>query len=813
MVNEKFLKLRAVEGSTGESGVVDAFTKTFDFNLITKLGTDAYTEHCLFEFKYDRTMATLDGKARTLAQALYYCHRFYKEGELIPEYICIASKKGACLFESHFFETIYTSENMNNEFIWTGEPSNPNELLVNRLKTISEVNETYTYNYFEDADLIEFCEDLSRILNGRGRVSKQHITPRNIEKVWTIWSNHFEEYVRNDRKHKPTFYFYVDIQENRTYVVEESGKNSRICFVFDNENGDSKIVQIPTVEYQNFWNRFKKLEDRNIIESILQKIYRLENTDVKKFQGMFYTPRELARNGLAYLEDALGQEFWKDGEWRIWDMCAGTGNLEYDFPEDLIQKCYLSTLENDEVRYCKDLFPTAKAIFQYDYLNDDVDALKVSLIQEFDQHKLPSILQDDLKNPNIKWLIFINPPYAEASENKASGVKRKTGVNDSKICEWMKDAGHGKAGHELYFQFLFRIFQEFPLSQTILAMFSTPKYINGTYGESLRNSVFHGEYLGGFVMNSKKFSQCKGKFPICFAIWDLASDMLIQNQDIVFDIYDNVLTGTKHFTDPEKTINEWFVREKNTRIFVPFSSAITEKAQTSNDVRDRVYEDFLGYLASGSPDVQNNNFTCIMSTPTGGHIGTSINEKNIEKAFVINAVRNLIVSNWLNNKDTNSVPNDNITDEFFKDCMIYSLFSDSNQTASIRNVSYKGQSYNVVNNFFPFKKSDLNISSRFDDSFVSKMIDVNSMSKEAKDVYDAAKLVYKYFFKHIDEFDLTKFRIDKIDYKVGWYQIRKAMQNQNVPEIDSLLKKVRDKVNLLGEKIVPLIYEYGFLSK
>ena len=75
--------------------------------------------------------------------------------------------------------------------------------------------------------------------------------------------------------------------------------------MFDEAHGDSKIVLIPTSEYANFWNRFKKLEDPKIIEAIQQKIYQLENTDVKKFQGMFYTPRRFAQRVIEYLEKVL----------------------------------------------------------------------------------------------------------------------------------------------------------------------------------------------------------------------------------------------------------------------------------------------------------------------------------------------------------------------------------------------------------------------------------------------------------------------------------------------------------------------------
>ena len=42
---------------------------------------------------------------------------------------------------------------------------------------------------------------------------------------------------------------------------------------------------------------------------------------------------------------------------------------------------------------------------------------------------------------------------------------------------------------------------------------------------------------------------------------------------------------------------------------VPFSSAIKEKRINPKDVRDRIADGFIGFIATGSPDVQNNNFT------------------------------------------------------------------------------------------------------------------------------------------------------------------------------------------------------------
>ena len=74
---------------------------------------------------------------------------------------------------------------------------------VDLIKAVLKVDCTstcYIYNYSNEADVLEFSDTLFKILKGKGNKVRQKITPRNIEKVWTIWSNHFGEYVKNDKK-------------------------------------------------------------------------------------------------------------------------------------------------------------------------------------------------------------------------------------------------------------------------------------------------------------------------------------------------------------------------------------------------------------------------------------------------------------------------------------------------------------------------------------------------------------------------------------------------------------------------------------
>ena len=99
-------------------------------------------------------------------------------------------------------------------------------------------------------------------------------------------------------------------------------------------------------------------------------------------------------------------------------MAAGTGNLELNIPAESYHNLYLSTLHHEEVDYLERIFHGATC-FQYDYLNDDVDLLFRNEDQDSllsDKWKLPQKLRDDLANPENKWVILINPPFATSQE-------------------------------------------------------------------------------------------------------------------------------------------------------------------------------------------------------------------------------------------------------------------------------------------------------------------------------------------------------------------------------------------------------------
>ena len=86
-------------------------------------------------------------------------------------------------------------------------------------------------------------------------------------------------------------------------------------------------------------------------------------------------------------------------------------------------------------------------------------------------------------------------------------------------------------------------------------------------------------------------------------------------------------------------------------------------------------------------------------------------------------------------------------------------------------------------------------------------------SKEAKDVFEAGKKLWKYY--HTTG--------SYINNNASYYDIRKyfqgmdangRMNNKSIDEeYNKLIKDLRDKMDILAKKIEPKIYEYGFLNR
>ncbi len=864
-----------------EEEVKAEFCKFFKMKIFALRGIDHYTEHVLFEFKYDRNFRNPENVARALAQVMYYA-RMLKFGAgltkyPLPPYICVVDKNEAFFAETKDYAKFYAAKG--DRYDWDRAPSTPCPKLVGDilaaflkqtdLLTPNGVRDTggsqftataasdatscvppavsrvsgeqirllktpYIYdltNPAEEEQFVAKCrEHLVAQMTFLDLLEKKAITEDNFLDVFEYWDGLFGAYVRNGRKSSE--YFLSDIEQGKSIVAQ----GGQVLFSVSGAEGYIPKTLQPE-KYLHFWQNYEKVPPPSMTR-IRQKADRLTEDFRRRFTGEFYTPVEFAAKGLAYLERTIGREWWKSGEYRFWDMAAGTGNLEFELPSSALPYCYISTLEAEDAKYCQKIFPSATC-FQYDYLADDIPALAGQMT--FGQtRKMPSNLAADLANPNIKWIIFINPPFAMASVlGGGLGKTSKDTVSMTSIREWMHQEGYGEASRELFTQFLIRISKEFKERQAHLCMFSKLKYLNSNNDQKIRDGFFQYQYERGFIFPIKCFYGATGNFPVGFLVWNLAKRKHLKDQSITLDVFNaNVeKIGTKSIpsVNRDKMLNKWCPRPKwdGKSVMPTFVSAL--KLQTDNkDPRDHIASGFLFSLSCGRDDFAHQNMVFMLSSPYASAGAFSVTPENFEKALVLHAVKRIPKATWTNDKDAFYAPSVALPDEFVTDCVVWSAFAGSNNCVSLRNIQYKDKVYQIANQMFPFLLDDVrrwpcdhgDITSQLaaanEDRFLAKWLAARDFSTEARAVLDAARTLYREFYANITNTPWMDWKIETWD--VGYYQIRNAMKSlggsrscatdgaadaqERVPPAEAL----RAAHDALRAKLLPQIYSLGFLN-
>ncbi|MCB0471746.1 MAG: hypothetical protein KDC55_12240 [Ignavibacteriae bacterium] len=349
------------------------------------------------------------------------------------------------------------------------------------------------------------------------------------------------------------------------------------------------------------------------------------------------------------------------------------------------------------------------------------------------------------------------------------------------------------------------------------------KYLNAPDSIEYRDRHFNFKYEKGFLFHSKCFHGVAGDFPIGFLIWNLQEPR--SNNIINVDISNSTGTtiGIKHLKliDKKDVLNNWFNRPENSKDYIlpALSNGITVK-QGNADTRHRARPDFLASICSKGNDFQNAKYVTILSSPNVSAGAFTVTENIFDKSLVLFAVRKIPKPTWLNDRNQFLIPNKILPTEFINDCIIWSLFSNSNQTTSLRSVKYFNRIYNIRNNFFPFtideikkweiRDPDMKIEMVNDtDRFVANWISKNTISEESKRVLSAGRIVYKAFFSNINKMATHKWKIESWD--AGWYQIRRCLVEHGIGKDE--LEELSKMHDLLGTKILPQIEEYGFLDK
>ncbi|WP_288519418.1 hypothetical protein [uncultured Brachyspira sp.] len=706
-----------------------------------------------------------------------------------------------------------------NDFNWNVTPSNHNtkefKQLYEMVKNTLE-EESFIFKFGKDDKEIEdFIKNNFGKAGVENNLSKTQIDKNNFVNIYSKWLVSVKNSISVDwdmaKKNgiiDADFYLADLLSENNLTLI----KKLFVILKTDHYELDRKIDDMGLITskqshfydnqkaHKEFWKRYHRPPKTEYWDYIINRRDLLVPPDIRSRKGSFFTPQIWAEKSQGYLASVLGKR-WQE-EYHIWDLAAGTGNLLAGLTN--INNIWASTIDQADVdimlaRLRSGTGMFRNHIFKFDFLNDDFS-------------KLPKELKKVIEEKPEKLIIYINPPYAEAGDQKqATG----TGKNKTKVAtlgkvyeKYSVELNLGLSIREIFTQFFIRIYKEIP--NCILASFSTLKYVNSSGFINFREE-FKAKFLKGFICPANTFDNVRGNFPIGFLIWDTSKKQKIKS--ISVDVFNEKIE---------------FLGKKS------FSSNISNKQKLTITQWITGYEtngEIIGYTGNNGPDYQNNKFLKISSIQTkvsGGNLNNATKYKitatNLIHISIYLSVRLCIEATWINDRDQFLYPNDLWEEdlEFQSDCLAFTLFNKQNRISAEEG----------INHWIPFSEAEVGAKDSFESHFMKDFIDGKikpketkellterrslkpiKFSKEAKDIFEAGRELWKYYHKH-----------DLININASYYDIRKffqgvdsksgRMNNKSIDETyNKLIGNLREKMKILAKKIEPKIYEFGFLKK
>lgn len=302
-------------------------------------------------------------------------------------------------------------------------------------------------------------------------------------------------------------------------------------------------------------------------------------------------------------------------------------------------------------------------------------------------------------------------------------------------------------------------------------------------------------------------------------------DVIIKDE---FGLLTKESTKSIYNVDSGKTASEWVREEiKNKKSILDYpklSSPLTVKQKGYS----KLCEGAFGYFYNNGNNVYyNGTNVSIFTSCFSGKSGLSIIPENFKKVVSLFSARKLINSNWINQKDEYIVPNtSHELYETFNTCaIVHSLFNNSSNQSSLRQINYKNQLWDIKNEFFWMSKDEManlaneaNYPELYNDVRTDSDRKVynllygerriyDQLSDEAKDVLDSANNLVRLSFGMRRNFADDTNHLNSWD--AGYAQL-KLLWKEYFPE---QFKEFRDKYKVLEDKMRPMVYELGFLLK
>lgn len=639
-------------------------------------------------------------------------------------------------------ELINCSENSvmyNNDINWNSEkPSMPTKDAIDRIND-RIYGKITTYKNDE-------IKEFYRLLKTDGETVIS-ITEKNFNVIYNQWKNEvlFKEKILDEQdlinlflvdilngtKYKKSFISddmnNAELFENQEQNLIREGTNLghyKLMFFKDQIDGikytgetSSSYYTISNAEkYNFFWKKYKRPPEKHEFLKILERSSTLYSNKYRKDTGGEYTPTCFVEKQVKILN-----EHYNMNDFIVFDPCAGVGNLENQFGKDFKQYCYLSTLEQMDVDICK--IKGFENSMQFDYLkNEDQPKFK---------YKGTNLdITEIARREDKKLMIVMNPPYQRKKEFK----------------------------NNLAIEFFNKVVALKP--QVIVFYYMTESFLRS----EIENYISSGYKIVSHIFSSAKETFYLSDWPISQVIFDKDSGETISKKEI----------KTKRYE-----------LEKGDFVFKGNYVYDYESPNLISEIENKIKKENKGMIL-GEWCYLSNVINLINKECKNG--SNAITTNNLIWCLLMKGLNfNAHGKYFERNIYVHKGKIDEISKELFSDSIMFSLFYVKN--------AFSNKNPGIKNYIMPFtaeelgcEKNDLNVlfpdsaeQDLFTQSEEQKPFDFREFlrqfdfSKEAKDLYNAALQIFKYYHKNEN--------FQNKDWNDSFYDITNAIMGKN-PNID-----------------------------
>lgn len=652
-------------------------------------------------------------RATVYAQVCYYLRTLAQAGELVPAVAVVCDVDEVFAIPAQRLHQYYTDDS----YSWdkhSASDMHKDSALLAALIEDSNIQRPYVHDIADGFDPDMFIWAIDAMGQGHDPI-RVPVNSASMDHVFTRFKMEVLGTDATGLKNKDEIRLFIDVLRGDEDVYPHPKKPNTLVV------GLSHIT-LDTYRFEQFWSQYVvgdyTLAELKSLTEVADTL--IEETD-RRFTGDFWTPPRWVDKAHEYIEDALGTN-WKE-RYTVYDPAAGTLNLTRDYR---FKDLYSSTLFQEELDIASDYNPEATK-FQYDFLNDDMvlhdgdmtadKALELARVGEL---KLPVGLVEALA-ANKPVVFFANPPYGQATTAQRAGDTHKAGVSATAVTDFMDGLGWGKK--ELYTQFIWRtkeLAKIFGYTSDFHFFFFNKGFLTSPNFEAFTNELTSEfTFKDGFMMNAGEFSGTSSAWGIIFSHFEIGGtnqrefNYTVLQSDKKLDI-SAIAEWRGRNVSKNETMTQW-LREAGTGgrevdASLPRTKNGLEEPTTKIEYK-KPLQGQLGSLLCSSSTVQKSDKYLSLFTMTYEGAGTyPVVPENMEHACVRFAVARSVQEDiaakkllWVRDKDIFTRPPESLlTPEFIADCVIYSLFDRQSNQTSLRDYEYKGRTYRVINEFFPY---------------------------------------------------------------------------------------------------------------